>query len=450
MSAAAAGPALRLDGGQRQVQRQSQRLALTPRMRQSLAMLQMPAQELDALLAREALENPAIDLDALECGCSDWDGPQAWDAPAGDGTDRFARAVRPVTLRDELRWQLMGVTAPPAVRQVAEYLVDSLDGRGYLPADMVPGAIADARLRAVFDEGLALLQSLEPAGVGAHSLEECLLLQLGRVDAAPEACRRVVLECLPEAAAGSVRIIAGRLGVPVAEVRRCLEVLASLDPIPSRGRASADGDGYVRPEAVVRTGVDGRLEVERVTRWTERLRVADGFRVALPGEAGDYVRECVDRARRLMDDVRLRDDTVSAVVAAVVERQPEALYEGRAALVPMTIEGLAADLGLSPSTVSRAVHGKWLLCPCGMMSLRAFFTKSGYAQRVPGGSQAVSGEAVKARLRELVAGEDCTRPLSDRRLSERLAEEGVEVSRRTVAKYRDALGLPGAARRRVH
>lgn len=440
----------RLGARQQQDQRLSQRLSLTPRMRQSLSMLQMPAFELDSFLERQAVENPVIDLGALDTPDFDWEAELGYPATPDD-TDKFATAMSPITLREDLLAQVGAMDLDGRVRAVVEYLVDSLDERGYLPEDMVPSSIADQDLRVTFARGLAVLKSLEPAGVGAHNLAECLKLQLARTMVAPEVCYLIVDECLEQVAAGSVRAIASRMGISVQDAVSCCEIISSLEPIPSRGLNTATDAGFVKPEAVVRATETGGLEVERVTRWTDKVRIQveyEDVRVRPGDPVSEFVTEHMRAARQLIDDVRLREDTISRVISVIVERQREALFDGRAALVPMTMEEVADGLGLSTSTVSRAVQDKWILAPYGMMPLRAFFTKASYVQEGRGAGNAITSEAVKARIAELVGEEDATKPLSDQVMCDRLVSEGIDISRRTVAKYREAMGIPGASKRK--
>lgn len=438
----------RLSTSQRQERRQQQRLALTPRMRQSLALLQMPAQLLDEYLQQQAVENPVIDLDGLSEPDLDWEAGLGY--AALDETDKFATAYAPETLRDSLLLQAGALNLEKPVRQVIEYLINSLDERGYLPEDMVPSGIANPDLRVVFARGLSVLKSLEPAGIGAHNLQECLKLQLARISA-PEVCYLLVEECLEQLAAGSVRLIAARLGVALPEAVRCCEIVSSLQPIPARGSNTSSDARYVKPEAVVRATEAGGLTVERVTAWTDKIRIAEPYAGDLAGyddAAAAYVAKHVKLARQLIDDVRLREDTVSRVISVIVERQSEALFDGRAALVPMTMEEVAEQLGVNVSTVSRAVQDKWLLAPYGMMAMRSFFTKATFVQEGAGDGRAISNEAVKARMSELISAEDAAHPLSDQAMCDTLVNEGIDISRRTVAKYREAMGIPGASKRK--
>lgn len=444
------GQGVRLSAGQRQEQRQSQRLALTPRMRQSLAMLQMPAFELDQFIEQQAVENPVIDLDALSEPDLDWEAELGY-ASFDDENDKFATAAAHETLRDDLLFQLMALDLEKPVRTIVEYLVDSLDERGYLPEEMVPESVSDPRLRILFARALSVLRSLEPAGVGAHNLAECLKLQLARVAHAPEVCYLAVDECLDQVANGSVRIIASRLGISVAEAQRCCDIISSLEPIPVRGLSTSPDATYVKPEAVVRATETGRLSVERVSAWTDKIRIAEPYAGSLASydkATAEFVAQGVRQAQQLIEDVRLRESTVMSVIRIVVRRQSEALFDGRAALVPMTMEEVADELGVNVSTVSRAVQDKWLLAPYGMMQLRSFFTKASFTQEGRGDGHAISNEAVKARIAEIVSAEDAAHPLSDQAMCDQLVAEGIDISRRTVAKYREAMGIPGASKRR--
>ena len=440
----------RLSAAQRQEQRQKQRLALTPRMRQSLSLLQMPAFELDQFIEQQAVENPVIDLDGLMTDDLDWESELGY-APLDDESDKFATAATPETLQDSLLFQVGALDLEAPVRKVVEFLIGSLDDRGFLPEDMVPEAIADTTLRIVFGRALAVLKSLEPAGIGAHNLKECLKLQLARTKSAPEVCYRIVDESLEQVAAGSIRIIATAYGISVSEAARCCSIISELSPIPARGTNTSSDAGYVKPEAVIRATEAGGISVERVTRWTDKIRIAEEYTGQLDGydrAAREYIATNIQAAEQLLADIQQREGTVMAVIRAVMRRQSEALFDGRAALVPMTMEEVAEELSVNVSTVSRAVQDKWILAPYGMMPLRMFFTKASFVQDGRGEGHALSSDAVKARLAELVSAEDTAHPLSDQAMCDTLVAEGIDISRRTVAKYREAMGIPGASKRR--
>lgn len=454
MCAAASGlsqvQGARLSAGQRQEQRQSQKLALTPRMRQSLAMLQMPAFELDQFIEQQAVENPVIDLDGLLVDDLDWEAEFGY-APLDEDTDKFATAARPETLRDSLLFQVGALDLDESVRKVVEFLIDSLDDRGYLPEDMLYESIVDSRLRVTFGRALCVLRSLEPAGIGAYSLKESLKLQLARTRHAPEVCYRIVDECLEQVAAGSVRIIAAKYGIPISEAIRCCDIISALNPIPTRGTNSSTDTRYVKPEAVIRATETGGLSAERVTSWTDKIRISESYAGSLDGydrATREYISGHVHAAEQLIADVRQRESTVMSVIRIIMQRQSEALFDGLAALVPMTMEEVSEELSVNISTVSRAVQDKWILAPNGMMPLRSFFTKASFVQEGRGAGHALSNEAVKARLAELVSGEDSAHPLSDQALCDMLVAEGIDISRRTVNKYRELLGIPSASKRR--
>jgi len=371
------------------------------------------------------------------------------------------------SLQRHLLAQLAERGLPPQDAALAEQIVGSVNADGYLDVPLAEIAQAAFRPLADAERLLAVVQGFTPAGVGARDLRECLLLQL-RADGAPDDAPAVRLAADPEAFALLERrrlgAIAARLGVGERDVAAALRALAALDPAPGRAYSS-DRTPYVRAEIVVRETEDGRFEAfldesdlprarvsrsfrQRLDKIRERLRgrSRDKSRTAADGRAArDWMERNLREADALVDGLRLRQETLLKVARSVVSRQQGYFRGGRAALRPLTMAQVAADVGVHETTVSRAVAGKWIRSPQGVEELRKLFV--GGISTGDGG--AVATDRVRERLREIVAAEDPAAPLSDQALSVRLKAEGLPIARRTVAKYRAMLGIPDAAARKA-
>jgi len=447
-----------------------QHLVLTPQLRQALHLLQLSAVELEAEVAAALESNPLLDWadDADRNGEPGPDAPEApsaeaagldWerdaDAWAGRGPDPEGpddpteRLAGTETLHDHLRWQLQLSHLSPRDLEIGLALVDAIDDDGYLRES--PDAIAAAlRPDIVADEAevLAVLrrvQRLDPPGVGARDLAECLALQLR---ALPEAtpglalALRVVDGRMERLQKAGIAGLAAELGVPQADMEAAVALLRSLDPRPGGQVGSVQVEAYVVPDCVVwrergvwRVALDrGRLPRLAIHRGYEGMIGA-----ASPADA-EYLRGRLQEARWLLKNLQARGETLLRVVGCLVRQQAGFLEFGDEALRPLTLREVAAELGVHESTVSRAVARKYVRTPRGTLPLKAFFA-SGIDT---GGGGEASSTAIQSMIRRLVEAEDPRRPLSDARLAEALKAAGVPVARRTVAKYREAMNIPSS------
>ena len=373
------------------------------------------------------------------------------------------------SLQAHLVAQLDERDLPPADRELAEQIVGSIGPDGRLETPLAEIAQAAFRPLADAERLLALVQGFSPTGVGARDLRECLLLQLrGDPRAAGSTALRLASD--PEAFAMLERRdfprIAARLGVSAENVAAAVRDLSALDPFPGRAFASGRPE-FVRPDIVVRETEDGRFEafldeaaqpsahlsLSWIRRYeklkaTLRNRANDRSRDARSRrEARDWLADRLRAGQELLDGLSQRKATLLAVARSVVAHQQAYFREGKDALLPLTRAQVAAEIGdggVDESTVSRAVAGKWVRSPQGVVALGSLF-RSG-VKTASGDTIAV--DRVQARLRDLVAAEDPARPLSDQALADALAKEGLPIARRTVVKYRGLLGIPVASARR--
>jgi RNA polymerase sigma-54 factor len=390
-------------------------------------------------------------------------GPGAGDDD--DAPDAAARSGGHESLNDVLERQALALRLNPVDRAALRFLIGSLNDDGYLedPLDELAQSLAgddlEQREELVhrFTVALGLLQSLEPTGVGARNLAECLALQLRALRAgAPGdetvACAlRIVAQPMDLLARRDIRRLVQLTGDTEPTVRAAIAAIGRLEPRP--GRRYVDVERHVVvPDVIVLPvrGGDGppRFRVQLNPDVMPRLRVHDVYAGALrahKGEGHQALQQRLQEARWFIKNIQQRFDTILRVSAAIVERQKNFFVHGELAMRPLVLREIADELGLHESTISRVTTAKYMTTPQGTFELKYFF---GSALGTETGGNA-SSTAVRALIRQFVAAEDATKPLSDNQISEMLKEQGIECARRTVAKYREALKIAPANLRKA-
>ncbi len=460
-----------------------QQLVLTPQLRQALHLLQLSTLELEAEINAAVESNPLLDWDESEpLRVADGDTPAAEPDAAGDaGTaaaedlrddwgqageawqesrawsgdddgDPAERMAQSESLQDHLSWQLHLTPLSERDRRIGLMLVDAIDDDGYLRESLE--AIAQALLPETGctpAEVLAVLrrvQRLDPVGVGARDLGECLWLQLDSLPAdtpGRELALRIAAGPIDRLPRVGVEGIAAELGCGREEAAQALQLLRSLDPRPGAQIGDLPPNTYVTPDCII-SRHQGMWRVALASERQPRLTIHRGYEQMIQhagaSDAG-YLRGRLQEARWLLKNLAQRGETLLKVVQCLVREQSGFLEFGPQALRPLTLREVAAEVGLHESTVSRAISRKFVRTPRGTIPLRAFFA-SGIGTE--GGGEA-SSVAIQDMIRRLVEAEDPRKPLSDARLAETLKASGVPVARRTVAKYRELLNIPSSHER---
>ena len=455
------------------VQRQSQRqtLKLGARQLQGVKLLAMSLPELRAEIAAEMSANPAIEdydhpletpLSAVEARCAAEE--RIADYPEDDfvpGISRdeeaaerrqalFDNQVREETLQAHLAAQLPLSEVEPADWQLAEVLIGDLNDDGFYIGSLADAAMAFGKTEAEVLAVLSHIGQLDPPGCGARTAAECLRYQLAASPdlAERDLARQIVDGRLPLLAERRYDELVRSLGVERQRVMTAVKTIRSLSPHPARAYPGERSQvEYVNPEIhAVREGGEWVAKTDR--RSLPEIRISERFRRILADPNADaetkaYVRERIAAAKALVEAVAKRQETVSAIADAVFARQQEFFRRGFAALKPLTESEVAKETGVSVATVSRTVRDKYASTPQGTVELRRFFVAG--VRNAAG--ELVAQAALLQALKDLVEGEDAAAPLSDARLAELLSARGFQVARRTVAKYRDQLGIPCAAER---
>ena len=355
----------------------------------------------------------------------------------------------PVTLSDHLQSQLSVLILPERVRRAANAIIGNLEESGYLTTPLEEIAVVEVLKLEEVRAGLRAVQSLDPTGVGAMSLRNCLLLQLDARGARDSVAWTIVSEHFKLLGMRQVSLLAKALGRPVEHIQIALAVIRQLDPAPGL-RYSSVGARQVEPDVYIYKDGDDYVitlnddEIPQLRLNVDYKRMID--REQEPSrEVRNYVKERYASALQLIKNIEQRKHTILRVCQTMVQRQPEFLEHGIDRLKPMMIKDVAEEIGVHPSTVSRAVANKYAHTPQGVFELRYFFSEAG---------QGTSGSAtplliVKRRVKKMIDGENTAQPLTDEQITARLQTEGIKVTRRTVAKYREDMKIPSTHQRRI-
>ncbi len=477
----------------RLTQKLTQKLVMTPQLRQAIKILQLPRGELDTLIDEELAENPVIERvtedeaifdDGRDRGEEptqttsqdantekdqiDWqtylstynnNNDMSAPPPTGDedadGERQNApedRLPRTESLAEHLTWQLRFRTLTETEERLASLIIGNLDVDGYLEASVEELAALVSVSPEEVERVLQIVQSCDPIGVGARDLQECLLLQLHATQHEREAIEESLLRLtttivrhhLPSLEGRRYDRLAKALSVPTEEIQRAVKLITALEPKPGRNY----GDGHIRyvtPDVEVhKIGDEYRVTLNEES--LPRLKVSNAYRHLLTqdGEAKEYVQGKLRAAAWLIKSIHQRQRTLLMVAESLVKFQQDFLNYGVSHMRPLVLRDVADDIGAHESTVSRAIAGKYIATPRGLYPLKKFFTtglKSRYGRDV-------SAESVKAQIRALIDQEDPYKPLSDEEIAKTLSRSHIKIARRTVAKYREGLNILSSAKRK--
>ncbi len=423
--------------------RQQQTLVMTPQLQQAIKLLQMSNAELADYVAGEVERNPLLDFQPSQ--------PAAGPAPSGGGgatgpdDDMLAGIAEEISLWEHLQEQIRFMRLDPDTREAALILADELEDDGYLRVR--PEEIAQRHRLGMTQiaRGLRAVQDCEPTGVGARTLQECLALQLRERDRFDPAMA-ALLGHLHLTERGPTRELQRICGVDAEDIEDMLAELRALDPKPGLKFNRVPVQVAV-PDIYVAVGPAG-LSVELNTTTLPRVLVDNAYLAELGGQDGvskAFISECRSSANWLVRSLEQRARTILKVASEIALQQERFFHDGVGSLRPLTQRMIAERVNLHESTISRVAAGKVLACDQGTFELRYFFTSA--IQSVSGG-EGFSSVAVQDRIRTMVDGEEARRTLSDDRLVSMLQAEGIDIARRTVAKYRGVLGIPSSVERR--
>ncbi|MFQ5952113.1 MAG: RNA polymerase factor sigma-54 [Candidatus Omnitrophota bacterium] len=437
---------------------------LSQQARITIHILQMPLIELREYLEQEVLENPMlenireegergtrVEIEALEGGERGY--PELEHPGNYDEEDEEKRAYRESlitkeeTLEDHLLWQL-GMFLEDAEYKIGEYIICDLDDNGYLRVSLDEVAEKFNIERMKVEEILSLIQTFDPAGVAARDPKECLLIQLVSQGKEDTLSYKIVEEYLEDLEKADYQKIAEKLKVGLEEVKKACSLIDTLEPKP--GRSFSPGKAIWSVPDVILTREGDRFTVELNNRYLPVLRTSRFYSDLLKDKktddpTKDYLKQKRERAKWVISAILQRQNTIKGIAEFIVDFQKDFFDDPREGVKPLRLQDVAEKLSISESTVSRVVAKKFIQTEFGVLSLKNFFST---ALRQESG-EIISADRIKNKIKEIIAGENSKKPLSDQKITDFLKKEGINVARRTVTKYREGMQiLPARLRRR--
>lgn len=453
---------------------QQQKLVMTQQMQMSIKMLQMSSIELNEYVEKEMEENPLLEKEyneksqeSLTNKENDFNDKIDYDKfikyldfedyshennyRGEEDVSPFNFISREQSLREYLTTQLGEVEMRNSQKRICEYIIENLDGKGYLPDSISDIAV---QLKVSEDkvlEALKIVQSFDPDGIGAQNLEECLKLQLKKKDINDEKLFCIIDNHLNNIAENKYSIIAKDLNITPKEAQEYGDVIKKLEPKPSRGFYTGDETKYIVPDAFVKK-LDGEFFIIMNDNSIPRLSINNVYKALVAGdenndkEAKEYVKDKINSAIFLIKSIEQRKNTLYMVLNEIVSYQKEYFDNGIKYLRPMTLKDMAEKLDIHESTVSRAIREKYIYTDRGIVKIRDLFTTGISSERE--NSDSMSSSSVKGKIKELIEKEDDKNPLSDQKICDVLNSEGMNISRRTVAKYREEMNIKSSSKRK--
>jgi RNA polymerase sigma-54 factor len=488
---------MRLDTSQQM--RQEMRMKLAPRMIQSMEILQLPIMALEERITQELVENPTLeqveqdgseapdgsetaegdsqtieerelvvderhdneeDFERLDSLDEDWSDhfrashrvSRGASEEAGDRKHDAMQnmASRPQTLQDYLYQQLGFLDAAPDLREMAQFIIYNLNKDGFLNSSLedVARDFGNGATPQKMADALALVQLLDPAGVGARDKRECLLLQITPETLFADALRRIISDHLEDVIHNRLPVIQKRTGFSLDLIKAAIEQMRKLSPNPGAS-FSSETIPSVTPDLIVDQDDEGEYQVRLVDEHIPSLHISRRYHEMLKDrstapEAREFIQRKIQAARWLIEAIEQRRSTILKVARAIIDHQREFLDNGPDQIHPLKMQEIADRVGVHVTTVSRAVDDKWIQTPRGIFPLKRFFG---------GGTTSASGEEVaweivQQKLKEVVEHEDKANPLSDDEIVEKFREQGLTVARRTITKYRKKMAIPSSRERK--
>jgi RNA polymerase sigma-54 factor len=473
--------------GSRLELRIAQKLILTPQLQQAIKLLQLPHLELSHLLNQELMENPFLEeavgevpieeltpeeKESIEFkeayedtevpleGLMNFTVDEYFEERGSDGRDlgyfnpgtvnppSFEQFLtREPDLYDHLLWQLRLSNRPEGIRKVGEIIIGNIDENGYLRASIEDIIEAAKTQRETVEEALSLIQGFDPVGVGARTPAECMLLQIKALDLQGTIVEKIIINSMDELENRKYARIAQQYNLPIKDIMAAVKIIEGLEPKPGRNFSTASIN-YVVPDVYVIRTADG-YQIVLNDEGLPRLRISSFYKKLLhhnsdfPKDDKQFLIEKLRSAVGLLKGLDQRSRTIYRVTESLLKLQKDFFDKGVQYLKPLTLRDVASGLKMHESTISRVTSNKYLSCEYGIFCFRFLFSSA-----LRSGMGSVSSTSVKNSIKKIVIEEDHRKPLSDHHIVEMLKSSGIIIARRTVAKYREKLGIPSQTHRR--
>lgn len=447
---------------------QQQKMIMTQNMQQSIKLLQMSLHDLREYIDNEYSENPILEIneqgslsDEIQSSnlekCSaeklaeEMDYDSYKDKPeqsySNDDVSPLNFIEEKKSLKEYLHEQLLEVNADAYTIMIAKYIIESLDGRGYLEIPIEELANELNISYEDIEKGLKLVQSLEPYGIGARNIKECLIIQSINLNILDDNIERIIQDHLEDVAENKYEIIGRLLKISPREAQRYGDLIKKLEPKPSRGFYTGEEVNYIIPDAEIKN-IDGEFYIIMNEGVLPRLMINKTYRDVLKNgkdtEVNSYVKEKVSKAVFLIKAIEDRKNTLYKVLECLIEKQRDFFEKGYSYIRPLTLKEVSSKLNVHDSTISRTIKDKYILTSYGTIKIKDLFA-AGISNR---SSEDMSAIKIKSEIKKIVQDENKAKPLSDQAISAMLTEKNIKISRRTVAKYREELGIKSSSMRK--
>lgn len=446
---------------------QEQRLIMTQQMQLSIKLLQMSSYELKEFIDKEFVENPILEASFDETNDEkkqrdkldykelikylefDNYGSQSYGDYDNEDVSPFNFISEKQTLTEYLQHQIMELDEDEYIKSIVGYMIENLDHRGYLSVSMWEICEELQLTEAMGEEALEVLQELDPDGIGARNLEECLKIQLRKQGILDDILESMIDNHLNDVADNKFTYVAKKLNITPKEAQDNGDIIKKLEPKPSRGFFTGEDVKFIIPDAQIRK-IDGQYFVIMNEGIIPKLSISNLYKQVLNDDKDkkteEYVKEKMNSAIFLIKSVEQRKGTLQKVLEKIVEKQTEYFDKGEVALKAMTLKEVADELSIHESTVSRAIKDKFVLTANGTKRIKDLFTT---ALPGNGGEQEdITVINIKKKIKELIEAENKQKPMSDQGICDELKNNGMNISRRTVAKYREELGIQSSSKRK--
>lgn len=472
----------------KQYLKMSQQLVMTPQLQQAIKLLQLSRVELQETVGQELLENPVLetnelpeardaadveksidaardspseDLRAVDDNQMDWEqfveNYNQYSYSPGSGSVRYNDDDTPTleqtlasheSLHDHLEWQLGVTQFTDQERVAAERIIGNISDDGYLNADVIPAIAEDMQMEEdELEAVLEVIQLFDPVGVGARDLRECLLVQAKHFYPRDDVVHGIISDHLENLEKRNVQAVLKALDIDLVDLGTAAQIINNLEPRPGRGFAG-DNTHYIVPDVYVHKMGDEYMVVLNEDGMP-KLRISNFYENRIKakkasGSEKDFIQDKFKSAVWLIRSIHQRQNTIRKVTQSIVRFQRDFLDRGVEHLRPLILRDVADDVGMHESTISRVTTNKYVHTPQGIFELKYFFNS-----RIESDTGLdVASEAVKQKIKQMIAKESKSKPLSDQKICDLLASDGMKIARRTVAKYREAMDIPPSSKRK--
>ncbi len=432
---------------------QSQKLVMTTQLKQSLDILNMSNLELEEQIKKDAQENPVLELERTES--IDWGtfikkniknyNIKHYDL---DNEITLENIIKyEINLYDYIKSQLVFLKLNKKEIKICEYIVDCLDIDGYLSCDenyIIQELNIDEKY---FYKCLKYIQQLEPIGIGARDLSECLLIQMENENIKDDILKSIIVEDLNLIGQNKIKLLSKKYNINMEKCLKYIEKIKQFNPKPGR-IYSNEKTIYVQPDVIVR-----KINDEFIVYMNDR----DNFHISinnyyknilnsnnLDEKSREFIKKKLNYALNLLKNIETRKSTILKIADVIVKKQKDFFNKGKKYIKPMKLKDIALDLGYHESTISRGINNKYMLTPYGLFEFKYFFSKAIESEEEKG----TSSRKVKNMIKELIDNENKLKPLSDDKICKLLKEEGITLARRTVAKYREEMNILSSSKRK--